>query len=151
MSVIEACAADRDKQPGTWITDEMMAAYSSLHRDHWAHSVEVWQNGELVGGLYGLAIGRAFFGESMFSRTANASKIAMWALCRHLIEHRFAVLDCQVVSPHLTSLGAIRMPRPQFAALLDQACEPPTRFATWPESRMAVADLLACTAPPALQ
>ncbi|MFQ5983082.1 MAG: leucyl/phenylalanyl-tRNA--protein transferase, partial [Woeseiaceae bacterium] len=110
-SVMQACAADRVGQQGTWITEEMVEAFSTLHDEGWAHSVEIWRDDELVGGLYGIAIGKAFFGESMFSRQSNASKIAMWALCAHLVRHRFEILDCQVVSPHLTSLGAILMPR----------------------------------------
>lgn len=140
-AVIESCAADRVGQDGTWITDEMIDAYSSLHADGWVHSVEIWCDDELVGGLYGLAIGRVFFGESMFSEAADASKIAMWALCAHLTKHEFEILDCQVVSPHLTRLGATLMPRAEFGALLERACNPATKFIDWPESRLPVANL----------
>jgi len=94
--VIEKCAEDRDGQQGTWITTEMQDAYARLRKNGWAHSVEVWSGGMLCGGLYGLAIGKAFFGESMFSRHNNASKAAMLALCRLLEQEGFAVLDCQV-------------------------------------------------------
>ena len=150
-AVVEACAANRVGQKGTWITDEMIEAYSTLHGQGWAHSVEIWRDDELVGGLYGLAIGKAFFGESMFSRESNASKIAMWTLCGPLVRHRFEILDCQVGSPHLTSLGAILMPRSEFAALLERACNPATKFAEWPQNRMPVATLLSLDSDPALQ
>jgi leucyl/phenylalanyl-tRNA--protein transferase len=149
--VIAACAADRVGQEGTWITNEMVEAYSSLHAQGWAHSVEIWRDDELVGGLYGIAIGKAFFGESMFSQAPNASKIAMWSLCELLVHHQFEILDCQVVSPHLTSLGAILMPRAEFAALLERACEPATKFDKWPEKRVPVANILTSDGHPALQ
>jgi leucyl/phenylalanyl-tRNA--protein transferase len=149
--VIESCAADRVGQHGTWITEEMIDAYSSLHNQGWAHSVEVWCDDELVGGLYGLAIGKVFFGESMFSEESDASKIAMWALCVYLTRRQFEILDCQVVSPHLTSLGASLMPRAEFAALLDRACDPATQFADWPGRRLPVADLPALADRSALQ
>lgn len=121
-NVIDACAAARDGHTGTWITDDMQRAYCALHQAGWAHSVEVWQHDSLVGGLYGLSIGGAFFGESMFSRASNASKAAMLALCQELFERQFMIFDCQVSSPHLLSLGATHMPRKSFSALLEQAC-----------------------------
>lgn len=150
-AVVEACAANRVGQKGTWITDEMIEAYSMLHGQGWAHSVEIWRDDELVGGLYGLAIGKAFFGESMFSQESNASKIAMWILCGLLVRHRFEILDCQVGSPHLTSLGAILMPRSEFAALLERACDPATKFAEWPQNRMPLPALMSLDSDPALQ
>jgi len=122
--VIAACAGPRDAQAGTWITSEMMRSYSALHRAGWAHSVEIWRGATLVGGLYGVSVGRAFFGESMFSRESNASKAAMLALCVELSDRQFEVLDCQVDSPHLASLGATLMPRAEFAGLLETACVP---------------------------
>jgi leucyl/phenylalanyl-tRNA--protein transferase len=140
-TVIEHCAADRVGQDGTWITDQMIDAYSSLHTEGWAHSVEVWSDDELVGGMYGLAIGKAFFGESMFSQASNASKIAMWALCEHLAQQQFQLFDCQVVSPHLTSLGATLMPRAKFGDLLERACDPATKHADWPENRLPAAKI----------
>jgi leucyl/phenylalanyl-tRNA--protein transferase len=143
LRIIKACGGKRDKQPGTWITPEMIDAYGRLHSLGWAHSVEVWLEGRLVGGIYGVAIGRAFFGESMFSSVTNASKVALLALCRQLVEHDFAVLDCQVPSPHLVSLGAIHMPRVEFASLLRASCMPRSRFDKWPETRMDAALLLA--------
>lgn len=140
--VMTGCAGPRPGQRGTWITDDMTVAYRALHRDGWAHSVEVWRDDELAGGLYGLAIGRVFFGESMYSDTPHASKAAMLALCRLLAEHGFALLDCQVVSPHLITLGATLMPRRRFRKILDAACEPVRRFVDWPAERLPVADLL---------
>lgn len=140
--VIAACGGPRQQHAGTWITPGMIEAYNTLHRLDWAHSVEVWLEGQLVGGMYGVAIGRAFFGESMFSRLSNASKIALLALCRHLVKHDFAVLDCQVASPHLMSLGAIEMPRRKFAALLEDSCTPRIAFTDWPVEPLDTARLL---------
>lgn len=120
--VIKACAAPRAGQDGTWIGPAMRDAYCRLHKQGWAHSCEVWQHDRLVGGIYGLAIGKAFFGESMFCTQTNASKVAMLALCHELRKRQFAILDCQVVSPHLLSLGATTMPRKAFAELLESAC-----------------------------
>ena len=140
--VIAACARDRVGQHGTWITEDMKEAYSRLHRDGWAHSIEVWQDSGLVGGLYGLAIGQAFFGESMFSTESNASKAAMFALCRQLLINDFLLLDCQVESPHLISLGAKLIPRRKFAAELQRACSSASRFQDWPAGRVQVLEFL---------
>lgn len=123
LRVIQACAAPRATQPTTWITADMQQAYMALHRAGFAHSVEFWQNGELVGGLYGVQIGRMFFGESMFARVHDASKIALWVLCDHLRAAGFAMIDCQVYSPHLASLGAREIARADFAAHLQTACQ----------------------------
>lgn len=112
--IMRACAAPRDGQAGTWILEEMIAAYCQLHRMGYAHSVEVWMNNELVGGLYGLAIGKMFYGESMFSRAANTSKIALAHLCKHLELNDFGMIDCQMNTPHLASLGAREIPRTEF-------------------------------------
>lgn len=140
--VIAACASDRSRQQGTWITDDMKDAYTRLHDEGWAHSIEIWLKSELVGGLYGLAIGHAFFGESMFSGKTNASKAAMLALCRQMILHDFLILDCQVESPHLISLGAKLMPRKKFAAVLRRACKSGSRFLDWPAERVEVLEIL---------
>ncbi|MEX2125515.1 MAG: leucyl/phenylalanyl-tRNA--protein transferase [Woeseia sp.] len=137
--VISACSGRRDEHSGTWITPDMIAAYSKLHRLGWAHSVEVWLETKLVGGIYGIAIGGAFFGESMFSHVANASKVAALALCQQLAKHDFRVVDCQVPSPHLMSLGATLMPRDKFAGLLQLVCTPRKRFDKWPDAPIEAA------------
>jgi len=141
-AVIAACAEDRIGQQGTWITDDMADAYSRLHQQGWAHSIEIWQENRLAGGLYGLAIGQAFFGESMFSRQTNASKAAMLALCQQMVLNDFEILDCQVESPHLVSLGASLMPRKKFAAVLRQACKSNSQFLDWPAGRCQMLDFL---------
>jgi len=112
--VMRACAAPRPKQPSTWITREMFEAYCELHDLGHAHSLEVYAGDDLVGGIYGVAVGRMFFGESMFGARANGSKIALFALCCSLHEWGFPLLDAQVRSEHLVSLGAIEMPRAEF-------------------------------------
>lgn len=120
--VLKNCATSRRDGLGTWITDEMAKAYNRLHREGHAHCIEVWQEGQLVGGMYGIAIGKIFFGESMFSRIRDASKIALAALVKYLEPHRFAFIDCQVESAHLNSLGAQVIPRPQFIKYLGIYC-----------------------------
>jgi leucyl/phenylalanyl-tRNA--protein transferase len=112
--VIAACAEPRSEQEGTWILDEMQQAYIQLHESGVVHSVEVWKDDELVGGIYGLTLGRVFFGESMFSRSEDASKVALVALCRQLDKWGFTLLDCQISNPHLLSMGAEEMSRPEF-------------------------------------
>lgn len=118
--VIHWCKTLRQNREGTWITAEMLQAYQQLHRQGIAHSVEVWQKEELVGGLYGLALGRVFFGESMFSRVSDASKVALVTLARRLERLEFDLIDCQVYSPHLASLGAKEIDRNEFLSLLEQ-------------------------------
>jgi leucyl/phenylalanyl-tRNA--protein transferase len=112
--VIKACAEPRKEGAGTWISTEMQAAYVALHRAGHAHSVETWLDGRLVGGLYGVAIGRAFFGESMFSRETDASKVALVALVEELRRRDCPMIDCQQRTPLLASLGAREIPRRQF-------------------------------------
>ena len=120
--VIRACAeAKRSYGEGTWITDEMKSAYCGLHRQGYAHSVEAWQGERLVGGLYGIAIGRVFFGESMFSRVSNASKVAFVALVENLKRLRFKLIDCQVRTDHLMRFGAREIPRKTFLEQLEKA------------------------------
>ena len=119
--VVRECAAPRAGQDGTWITRGMAAAYGRLHRAGHAHSIECWRDAELAGGLYGIAIGRVFFGESMFNRVADASKIAL----THLCGLGFGLIDCQLPNPHLARLGAVEMNRQRFLALLDELCEAP--------------------------
>jgi leucyl/phenylalanyl-tRNA--protein transferase len=120
--VIRACAAPRDEHGGTWILPEMVMAYEALHRRGVAHSVEVWQAGGLVGGLYGIAIGRAFFGESMFSRVPDASKAALVHLCERLTHWGFGLIDCQMRTEHLIRLGAVEIPRDELVIRLDRLC-----------------------------
>lgn len=140
--VIRACAAPRRSLQGTWITSQMIAAYERLHQEGWAHSIEVWQEDALTGGLYGVAIGRVFFGESMFSRRSNASKIALLALAQHMRRGDFELLDCQVASEHLLGLGAQLMPRAQFASTLTHLCNPPKPFENWPSTPIPCFGLL---------
>ena len=123
--VIRCCSDSRRKQVGTWITPEMISAYCQLHRKNLAHSVEVWMDGELAGGLYGVSIGKAFFGESMFSLRTNASKIAFTYLARQLARWEFPLLDCQVYSDHVGSLGAKEVPRSDFLTILNKAIAQP--------------------------
>ena len=131
--VIHACAVKpRDGQPGTWITAEMQDAYRALHRLGYAHSVETWMNGKLAGGLYGIALGQAFYGESMFSHARDTSKIALAHLCAHLKRRGFGIIDCQMKTAHLASLGARPIPRRDFAARLDRLCPSGDPPAHWP-------------------
>lgn len=121
--VMRACAAPRDGSTGTWIDEQMIAAYCALHRLGYAHSVETWTAGELVGGLYGIAIGRMFYGESMFSRASNGSKIALAHLSRQLGRWQTgsvsAMIDCQMYTPHLATMGAQEIPRNEFITKLE--------------------------------
>ena len=117
-AVIQACQEPRSAQAGTWITDDIVEAYCELHRLGWAHSIEVYQEDNLVGGLYGLGIEKVFFGESMFSRQPNASKYAFLALSDWADEAELRLIDCQVYNDHLTSLGAIEIDRESFESAL---------------------------------
>ena len=130
-AVIDACAAPRDAHTGTWITREMRSAYLALHAAGHAHSIECRRDGELCGGVYGVAIGRAFFGESMFSRERDSSKIALVTLCRWLHDWGYALLDCQVHTDHLASLGACDMSRDEFATRLTALIDQPPAAAAW--------------------
>lgn len=116
--VIRSCAAPRAKAQGTWITEDMIDAYCRLHQEGFAHSVESWRDGELVGGLYGLALGRIFFGESMFAQQSDSSKVAFVHLVHHLETQGCPMIDCQVGNPHLSSLGAENIELVQFKAIL---------------------------------
>ncbi|UDM49243.1 leucyl/phenylalanyl-tRNA--protein transferase [Cupriavidus sp. MP-37] len=126
LAVMRACATTpREGQDGTWITDAIIAAYGTLHRNGLAHSVESWYRGERVGGLYGVALGRMFFGESMFAHRTDASKIALAALCAFLGNHGVAMIDCQQETDHLASLGARPIPRAEFVAHVRAATAQP--------------------------
>jgi leucyl/phenylalanyl-tRNA---protein transferase len=122
--VIRECAQRED----TWINDEIIESYTQLHELGWAHSVETWLGGELAGGLYGVAIGGAFFGESMFHRATDASKIALWELVERLRKRRFTLLDMQWLTPHLAQFGATEIPRALYLHLLNAALDLPRRF-----------------------
>jgi leucyl/phenylalanyl-tRNA--protein transferase len=126
LPVIHACATTpRAGQHGTWIIASMVNAYTRLHREGVAHSVEVWEGATLVGGLYGVALGRMFFGESMFSHRTDASKAALWTLARRLNDWGWPLIDCQMHTPHLATLGAKTLPRAEFlAAVAGLANEP---------------------------
>ena len=119
--VVAHCAEATARRPDTWINPEIEAAYAELHRRGNAHSVEAWQNGELGGGLYGVRLGAAFFGESMFSRARDASKVALAHLVARLRVGGFKLLDCQFLTEHLASLGTIEIGRDAYVALLDKA------------------------------
>jgi leucyl/phenylalanyl-tRNA--protein transferase len=129
--VVAGCAERRPKSGGTWIVPEMAKAYQKLHRIGVAHSVEAWQEGRLAGGLYGISLGGCFFGESMFSRIPNASKVALEALIRFVRERGFDMVDCQVTSPHLISLGAKEVPRRRFLEMLEKSMAKPTLDGRW--------------------
>ncbi len=118
--VIRACAAPRESGGGTWIVEGIQSAYTALHRLGYAHSVETWRDGELVGGLYGIALGRVFFGESMFSRETDASKVALVALVEKLKADGFELIDCQQETRHLASMGAAPITRREFTAKLKE-------------------------------
>jgi len=133
--VMRSCAAPRPGQRGTWISSAMVTAYTGLHEAGYAHSFETWMAGEegeeLAGGLYGVALGRVFFGESMFSRRTDASKIALAHLVAELVARGFEVIDCQMSTPHLASLGAREIPRHEFSALLARHATEEMPLAKW--------------------
>ncbi len=129
--VIQACSMSRKDGFGTWITEGMMQAYSELHHLGYAHSVECWHEQELVGGLYGLSIGHAFFGESMFSRKSDASKVALAYLVKQLKQWHFDFIDAQVSSEHMVSLGAQDITRRQFMTELQQTLKLSSRIGKW--------------------
>ncbi len=120
--VIQACAEPRKDAQGTWLTPAMIDAYTALHREGHAHSIEAWNDDRLIGGLYGICIGRVFFAESMFNRRPDASKICLVRLAQHLLAWDFKLIDCQVHSQHIERLGARRIPRSRFIAMLDRWC-----------------------------
>lgn len=130
--VIQACAESRLAQrQETWITPEMIDAYCTLHELGFAHSAEAWREDQLVGGIYGVSLGGAFFGESMFKYEANASKVAFATLAQRLAEWQFTMIDCQISNPHLLRLGAQEVPRSQFLQQLARALASPTRRGKW--------------------
>lgn len=145
--VVRECAAPRARQRGTWIDLAMRKAYGRLHALGFAHSIEAWDGDALVGGLYGVAIGRMFFGESMFSAADNGSKVALLALARALAGWGYPMLDAQVASPHLFTLGAIEMPRAEFCARTAELAGLDGTPGSWEDAfpRLAPADLARAT------
>ncbi len=131
--VMEQCAGPRPQYPGggTWITGDMLDAYTRLHDLGYAHSVETWQDDQLVGGLYGVALGGAFFAESMFTKVDDASKVSLVRLVRQLQAWDFCLIDCQQSSPHVARFGAEEIPRSEFTSLLNQALTLPDRQGRW--------------------
>lgn len=127
--VIRACSSvPRKGQKGTWISADMQAAYIEMHARGWAHSLEIWQNGSLVGGLYGMRIGKAYFGESMFSLVSNASKLAFMALLIDLVDQNYELIDCQVLNSHTASLGAVEVSRESYLNFLKKAISDENKF-----------------------
>jgi leucyl/phenylalanyl-tRNA--protein transferase len=139
-SVIESCAAPSDTRAGTWITPTMVDAYTQLHRLGYAHSVEAWADGALAGGLYGVAIGRMFFGESMFARETDASKVALVHLVEMLQRRDMPLIDCQQQTSHLARLGARPIPRRAFAEALARLVHSPQAAGTWSATATVAAD-----------
>ncbi|MBI9066084.1 MAG: leucyl/phenylalanyl-tRNA--protein transferase [Salinivirgaceae bacterium] len=129
--ILNCKTVSRKDEEGTWITDEMIAAYKNLYKLGLAHSFETWLDNELVGGLYGISLGNAFFGESMFSKVSDASKVAFYYLSQYCIKHNFSFIDCQITNPHLQSLGAEEIPRVAFLGLLEDALKEKTKLGLW--------------------
>jgi leucyl/phenylalanyl-tRNA---protein transferase len=147
--VIRACkATPRPGQDGTWITDEMEGAYVNLYRLGYAHSVETWQGPELVGGLYGVSLGRVFFGESMFSWEKNASKVALVGLAKRLARWDFQLIDAQVATPHTIAMGAEEWPRGLFLNALREALSHPTRRGSWESTEPEIEPPMPLVIPP---
>ena len=132
--VVNACSGPRKDQTETWISDDMKKAYNELHRLGFAHSIETWRDGQLAGGLYGIAIGQVFFGESMFHRKTDASKVAFAVLVETLINWHYQLIDCQVHSSHLVSLGAEEISRLRFIQLINEFCNKPPDQNAWKET-----------------
>lgn len=129
--VIAACAKPRKGSAGTWITEDIVRAYNELHQAGFAHSAEAWLDGELAGGLYGVALGRVFFGESMFHTRTDASKVVFACLVEQLKAWDYQLIDCQVHTSHLASFGAVSCARKHFIKLLDQYCDVPANKSAW--------------------
>ncbi|MCG2757449.1 MAG: leucyl/phenylalanyl-tRNA--protein transferase, partial [Desulfobacteraceae bacterium] len=130
--IISLCAQTRlQKNEATWLGKDMIEAYCNLHEDGYAHSVEAWYNGELAGGLYGVSLGKCFFGESMFTRISNASKAAFIALVEHLKTLSFDIIDCQLKTEHLKSFGAREIPRSLFLQQLNESLKARTKKGRW--------------------
>ncbi len=149
-AMIRLCAESAQDRPETWINGAIERAFIELHRRGYAHSIECWDGDQLAGGLYGLALGRAFFGESMVTRVRDASKVALAHLVARLQAGGFRLLDCQFITDHLASLGAIEIPRDDYVALLGAALGDSAGSAAFPPSASASGDLFALDAPGAV-
>lgn len=130
-AVMRACAAPRGEQGGTWISEDIIAAYVALHQQGYAHSVETWVNGQLAGGLYGVSVGRMFYGESMFSRVADGSKIALVHLCQVLQQHGYPLIDCQMQTAHLQRMGGETMARAEFCRQVSDLVQQTSIIKAW--------------------
>lgn len=135
-AVMQGCAAPRGPETGTWISDEMLATYVALHEAGYAHSFECWMDGELVGGLYGMALGKMFFGESMFARRSDASKIAFVHAVNWLQSNGFSMIDCQMYTDHLARFGAREIERGEFVAKLKALLDAPEQLGPWQYSHL---------------
>lgn len=129
--IIKACATYSNRENNTWITKDMIAAYTTLHQMGYAHSFEVWQDEKLVGGLYGISLGKAFFGESMFHSVTDASKLALYYLCITMKKWEFDFIDCQMPTTHLLKMGAKAISRAHFLGLLSRSLQHPTKAGIW--------------------
>lgn len=134
--VIARCAEPRQESTETWITPKIKQAFCRLHEKGYAHSLEVWHEEELIGGIYGVGLGKHFYGESMFSATSNGSKLAMLALCQILDREGFQLLDCQMMTRHLASLGAISLPRSVFLSFIEENRRQQVDLTIWKQSNI---------------
>ena len=140
--VISNCATPRTGQDGTWINKNMIIAYNNLHDTGWCHSIEVWSKNHLIGGLYGIAIDKIFFAESMYSLENNASKYALLTLCHILELNNFKLIDCQVPSQHLFTLGATLVSKKNFITSLKNYCSKKQKFNNWPKGKSSLKDFI---------
>ncbi|MBT7276501.1 MAG: leucyl/phenylalanyl-tRNA--protein transferase [Woeseiaceae bacterium] len=140
--VIKNCAKPRKNQEGSWIHNEMYLAYIELHKSDWCHSVEVWLNNDLIGGLYGVGIDEVFFAESMFSTISNGSKFALFSLCQILKLNNFPLIDCQVPSKHLIDHGAINISRENFIKILGNSCIKNNKFKIFPSNKIKLCEFI---------
>lgn len=139
--VMQSCSQPREEDGGTWLLPEMQTAYGLLHELGFAHSVEIWQSKKLVGGIYGVSLGNAFFGESMFRLVPEASRAALLCLVTLMKQHGFSFLDCQLESPHMLAMGATEIPRKQFLEMVAYAAQQPSDIGKWEQIKRALAPI----------
>lgn len=142
--VINCCAKPRKNQKSNqaWLTKPIIDAYIELNKNGWAHSVEIWKDDDVIGGLYGITIGRIFFAESMYSDKSNASKFAIYSLCKLTHIYDFPIIDCQVTSDHLKNMGAIEIPKNEFLTIVNRECSNMNKFSKWPKNLISLNKLL---------